>query len=92
MAKSICRKPRSKKRPILARLAAISREGYDRRIFIRADETAPYGGVAELMATLSSAGYRNLGLVTDPLNAPARQKAGAPKAKAKAAPEAGAPD
>ncbi|MBL8549402.1 MAG: biopolymer transporter ExbD [Hyphomonadaceae bacterium] len=76
------------KSELLARLGAIAREGYDRRIFIRADETAPYGGVAELMATLSAAGYRNLGLVTDPLNAPARPG----KAKAKAAPEPGAPN
>ncbi len=60
---------------LLARLAAIAREGYERRIFIRADSTAPYGKVAEVMAMMSAAGYRNLGLVTDPLNAPTRRPA-----------------
>ncbi len=45
--------------------ARISREGYDRRIFIRADANAPYGLVADVMARLSTAGFRNLGLVTD---------------------------
>jgi biopolymer transport protein TolR len=46
-------------------LRAISREGYDRRIFIRADATANYGRVADVMARISTAGFRNLGLVTD---------------------------
>jgi biopolymer transport protein TolR len=50
---------------LLAQLQAIAREGYDRRIFIRGDSKAAYGAVAEIMAILSSAGYRNLGLVTD---------------------------
>ncbi|MGE0046742.1 MAG: ExbD/TolR family protein [Hyphomonadaceae bacterium] len=58
------------KEQLLAQLSAIAREGYERRIFIRADETAPYGTVAEIMAMMSAAGYRNLGLVTDPLHAP----------------------
>jgi biopolymer transport protein TolR len=62
---------------LLRQLGAIAREGYDRRIFIRADETAPYGAVAEVMAMMNAAGYRNLGLVTDPLNAP-RRALGAP--------------
>ena len=46
-------------------MRAISREGYDRRVFIRADATADYGLVADVMARLSSSGFRNLGLVTD---------------------------
>ena len=53
------------KEEIVARMRAISREGYDRRVFIRADATADYGLVADVMARLSSAGFRNLGLVTD---------------------------
>jgi biopolymer transport protein TolR len=77
---------------LLARLTAIAKEGYDRRIFIRADETAPYGQVAEVMALMSSAGYRNLGLVTDPLNAPPRASKAGAKAKAAAPPAAPAPE
>ena len=50
---------------LVTNMRAISREGYDRRVFIRADATADYGLVAEIMAKLSSSGFRNLGLVTD---------------------------
>lgn len=57
---------------IVARMRAISREGYDRRVFIRADATADYGLVADVMARLSAAGFRNLGLVTDTRESPRR--------------------
>jgi biopolymer transport protein TolR len=50
---------------LIDQMRAISREGYDRRVFIRADATADYGLVAEVMARLSASGFRNLGLVTD---------------------------
>lgn len=53
------------KEQLVAQMRAISNEGYDRRVFIRADSTAEYGLVAEVMARLSSSGFRNLGLVTD---------------------------
>jgi biopolymer transport protein TolR len=53
------------KEALVEQMRAISREGYDRRVFIRADSTADYGLVADIMARLSSAGFRNLGLVTD---------------------------
>lgn len=55
---------------LLEQLRAISNEGYDRRIFIRADGATDYARVADVMAIMSTAGFRNLGLVTDPLNAP----------------------
>lgn len=61
------------KEALVAQMRAISREGYDRRVFIRADSTADYGLVADVMARLSSAGFTNLGLVTDTMDAPARQ-------------------
>jgi biopolymer transport protein TolR len=60
---------------LVTRLRAISREGYDRRVFIRADATADYGLVADVMARLSSSGFRNLGLVTDTRPTPARPAA-----------------
>lgn len=50
---------------LVPQMRAISHEGYDRRIFIRADSSASYGLVADVMARLSSSGFRNLGLVTD---------------------------
>ena len=53
------------KEELVQRMRAISREGYDRRVFIRADAAAEYGLVADVMARLSSSGFRNLGLVTD---------------------------
>jgi biopolymer transport protein TolR len=53
---------------LLVRLGALAGEGYDRRIFIRADQTADYGIVMQVMARINAAGYRNLGLVTDPVS------------------------
>lgn len=61
---------------LVDQLRAIAHEGYERRIFIRADSAASYGVVADVMAAMSAAGYRNLGLVTDSQNAP-RPAAGA---------------
>lgn len=57
---------------LVSKMRAISREGYDRRVFIRADATADYGLVADVMARLSSSGFRNLGLVTDTNDGPRR--------------------
>jgi len=57
---------------LVSKMRAISREGYDRRVFIRADATADYGLVADVMARLSSSGFRNLGLVTDTSDGPRR--------------------
>lgn len=53
---------------LLSQLRAIVQEGYDRRIFLRADSGVDYGRVADVMAAMSAAGYSNLGLVTDPLS------------------------
>ena len=57
---------------LVAKMRAISREGYDRRCGIRSDATADYGLVADVMARLSSSGFRNLGLVTDTRDGPRR--------------------
>jgi biopolymer transport protein TolR len=53
---------------LVPRLQAIGGTGFEGRIFIRADEAADYGSVVRVMARISSAGYTNLGLVTDPLS------------------------
>lgn len=50
---------------LVPRLRAISREGYDRQIYIRGDRNASYGVMAEVLANISSGGFRKLQLVTD---------------------------
>ena len=49
---------------IVPKLQAIASTGYDERIYVRGDRSADYGTVMQVMARISSAGYRNLGLVT----------------------------
>ena len=63
---------------LVPQMRAISHEGYDRRIFIRADANSSYGLVADVMARLSSSGFRNLGLVTDTQH-PARPQTTPPR-------------
>jgi biopolymer transport protein TolR len=49
---------------VVPKLQAIAKAGYDERIYVRGDKTADYGTVMKVMARISSAGYKNLGLVT----------------------------
>ncbi len=49
---------------IVAKLEAIATTGYDERIYVRGDRNADYGTVMKVMARISLAGFRNLGLVT----------------------------
>lgn len=49
---------------IVPKLEAISKTGYEERIFVRGDKNADYGTVMRVMALISSSGFRNLGLVT----------------------------
>ncbi|MER0236815.1 protein TolR [Fulvimarina sp. MAC8] len=50
---------------IVDQLKAIAETGYDERIFVRGDRTTEYGTVMKIMARISAAGFRNIGLVTD---------------------------
>ena len=50
---------------LVAKLTAISQNGYDQRIFVRGDKTVDYGRVMEVMGMLSQAGFTHIGLVTD---------------------------
>ncbi|EAU40872.1 Biopolymer transport protein ExbD/TolR [Fulvimarina pelagi HTCC2506] len=50
---------------VVAKLQAIARAGYEERIFVRGDQSADYGTVMKVMARISAAGFRNIGLVTD---------------------------
>ena len=49
---------------VVAKLKAIAKTGYDERIYVRGDRDADYGTVMKVMARISAAGYKNLGLVT----------------------------
>jgi biopolymer transport protein TolR len=49
---------------VVAKLEAISKTGYDERIFVRGDKAADYGTVMKVMARISAAGFKNIGLVT----------------------------
>ena len=49
---------------VVGKLQAIAKTGYDERIYVRGDKTADYGTVMKVMARISAAGYKNIGLVT----------------------------
>jgi biopolymer transport protein TolR len=51
---------------LVPKLKAIAGQGYQERIFVRGDKAADYGTVIGVMARISSAGFRNLGLVSLP--------------------------
>ena len=50
---------------LVAKLQAISANGYDQRIFVRGDDHVVYGKVMEVMGVLAAAGFTHIGLVTD---------------------------
>jgi biopolymer transport protein TolR len=49
---------------VVPKLQAIAKTGYEERIFVRGDKDADYGTVMKVMARVSAAGFKNLGLVT----------------------------
>ena len=53
---------------LVPKLQAIAENGYEQRIFVRADQTVPYGKVAEVMGLLSAAGFNRIGLVNETEN------------------------
>jgi biopolymer transport protein TolR len=50
---------------LVPKLRSISREGYDRPIYIRGDKSVDWDVMAGVMAAIGSAGFRKLQLVTD---------------------------
>ena len=50
---------------LIAKLQGIAKDGFDERIYLRADKGIMYGKVAEVMASLTSAGYKKVALVTE---------------------------
>jgi biopolymer transport protein TolR len=51
---------------MVPKLQAIAKQGYEERIFVRGDKDADYGQVIKVMARISSAGFKNMGLVSLP--------------------------
>ena len=51
---------------VVERLQALAKDGPDTRVYVRASKTVPYGRVAEIMAEVTSAGYKKVALVTEP--------------------------
>ncbi|MBO0346912.1 protein TolR [Roseibium limicola] len=49
---------------VVAKLEAISANGYDERIYVRGDQDADYGTMMKLMGRINAAGFKRLGLVT----------------------------
>ena len=49
------------------KLIALAGEGYEERIYLRGDENGNIGAFMKVMASINSAGFSNIGLVTDPL-------------------------
>ena len=49
----------------LCSLRAVSKAGFDKPVYVRADGKAPYEVVARVMASLSTSGFSQIGLITD---------------------------
>ena len=49
------------------KLQAIFQNRPDRAVFLRADQTLPYGFVMEVMAAVRQSGIKRIGMVTEPL-------------------------
>ena len=52
---------------LVAKLQAASQSDVDQRIYLRASNAVPYGRVAEIMAAVTSAGFKKVALVTEPI-------------------------
>ena len=53
---------------LAAKLNAIIDNGYEEKIYIRGDRSTEYGKILKVMARINTAGFENIGLVTDPIN------------------------
>ncbi len=50
---------------VVPKLKAIAENGYNERIFVRGSRHVDYGAVMKVMGTISAAGFRRIGLVTE---------------------------
>ncbi len=74
---------------LATKLAAISENKLDRRIFVRGDKGLAYGRIMEIMATITQAGFTKVALLAEQTGGPAQPPAAA--APATAVPAAAAP-
>ncbi|MEE2690647.1 MAG: protein TolR [Pseudomonadota bacterium] len=51
---------------LVPRLQAIATAGYEQRIYIRGDRSRSYGDVMRVMGRINAAGFKKIGLVSDP--------------------------
>jgi biopolymer transport protein TolR len=52
---------------LVSKLQAASESDVDQRIYLRASKDVPYGRVAEIMAAVTTAGFKKVALVTEPV-------------------------
>jgi biopolymer transport protein TolR len=50
---------------LVAKLRATARQGFDERIYVRGAKTVDYGSVAQVMALVTSAGFKRVALITE---------------------------
>ncbi len=53
---------------LVPKLRAASQNDVEQRIYVRASKVVPYGQVAQVMAAVTSAGFKKVALVTEPIN------------------------
>jgi biopolymer transport protein TolR len=53
---------------LVSKLQAAAQNDMDQRIYVRASKTVTYGRVAEIMASVTSAGFKKVALVTEPIS------------------------
>ena len=51
---------------IVARLGQLAKSGAEERVFVRGDKRVDYGRVAQVMAIVTSGGFKKVALVTEP--------------------------
>lgn len=58
------------------RLAAITENNHDARVFVRGDQGIPYGQVMSVIGTVHAAGFTKVALLTQPLEGPLPDRPG----------------
>lgn len=53
---------------LVNKLQGLAKQGFDERIYVRADKMVDYGRVASVMSTITAAGFKRVALVTEPAN------------------------
>jgi len=51
---------------LVGKIGSLANNDFEQRIYVRASKSVPYGKVAEIMAAVTTAGYKKVALVTEP--------------------------